>query len=93
MPRLMRSTSSKDDVLWFTVERLPKYAPELTDIEGVWRDLKAHHLAHQRFADADALDTAIHDAVAALHAGRSRDAALCKSLLSSPPALRPTHWE
>jgi transposase len=35
---------------WLTVEWLPKYAPELNDIEGVWRDLKAHHLAHQTFA-------------------------------------------
>ena len=32
---------------WLTVEWLPKYAPELNDIELVWRDLKAHHLAHQ----------------------------------------------
>jgi hypothetical protein len=44
---------------WLTVEWLPKYAPELNDIEPVWRDLKAHHLAHQTFADADALDQAI----------------------------------
>ena len=51
---------------WLTVEWLPKYAPELNDIEGVWRDLKAHHLAHQTFADADALNTAIHQAVDAL---------------------------
>jgi len=36
---------------WLTVEWLPKYAPELNDIEVVWRDLKAHHLAHQTFAD------------------------------------------
>jgi DDE superfamily endonuclease/Homeodomain-like domain len=34
-----------------TVERMPKYAPELDDIEPVWRDLKAHHLAHQTFTD------------------------------------------
>ena len=34
---------------WLTVEWLPKYAPELNDIEPVWRDLKAHHLAHQTF--------------------------------------------
>ncbi len=32
---------------WLTVEWLPKYAPELNDIEAVWSDLKAHHLAHQ----------------------------------------------
>jgi len=46
-----------------TVEWLPKYAPELNDIETVWRDLKAHHLAHQTFADTNALDRAIHRAV------------------------------
>jgi transposase len=45
---------------WLTVEWLPKYAPELNDIETVWRDLKAHHLAHQTFDDIDALDDAIH---------------------------------
>ena len=55
---------------WLTVEWLPKYAPELNDIEGVWRDLKAHHLAHQTFADPDALDTAIHHAVNALNQER-----------------------
>jgi transposase len=26
---------------WLTVEWLPRYAPELNDIEPVWRDLKA----------------------------------------------------
>ena len=51
---------------WLTVEWLPKYAPELNDIEIVWGDLKAHQLAHQTFIDADALDQAIHRAVAAL---------------------------
>ena len=38
---------------WLTVEWLPKYAPELNDIEPVWHDLKAHHLAHQTFTDTD----------------------------------------
>ena len=56
---------------WLTVEWLPKYAPELNDIEGVWRDLKAHHLAHQTFADANALNTAIHQAVDALNLERT----------------------
>ena len=31
---------------WPSVEWLPKYAPELNDIEVLWRDLKRHHLAH-----------------------------------------------
>lgn len=57
---------------WLIVEWLPKYAPELNDIETVWRDLKAHHLAHQTFADPEALDAAIHFAVTALNAERNR---------------------
>ena len=48
---------------WLTIEWLPKYAPELNDIEVVWHDLKAHHLAHQTFTDVAALDHAIHAAV------------------------------
>ena len=55
---------------WLTVEWLPKYAPELNDIELVWRDLKAHHLAQQTFTDTAALDQAIHDAVADLNRER-----------------------
>jgi transposase len=43
---------------WLTVKWLPKYAPELNDIEPVWRDLKAYDLAHQTFTDADDLDRA-----------------------------------
>jgi len=58
---------------WLTVEWLPKYAPELNDIEIVWGDLKAHHLAHQTFTDLDALDRAIHHAVRALNAQRTSD--------------------
>ena len=50
---------------WLTVEWLPKYAPELNDIERVWHDLKANRLAHQTFADPDALEVAIHHAVEA----------------------------
>lgn len=57
---------------WLTVEWLPKYAPELNDIERIWRDLKAHHLAHQTFADAQALDGAIHKAVDALNNQRAQ---------------------
>ena len=48
---------------WLRVEWLPKYAPELNDIEVLWRDLKRHHLAHQTFAGPEDLDQAIHDAV------------------------------
>ena len=55
---------------WFTVEWLPKYAPELNDIEVVWHDLKAHHLAHHTFTDDVALDRAIHAAAEALNKER-----------------------
>ena len=55
---------------WLSIEWLPKYAPELNDIETVWRDLKAHYLAHQTFTDTDALDQAIHHAVEALNLER-----------------------
>ena len=48
---------------WITVEWLPRYAPELSDIERTWRDLKRHHLAHRTFKDATDLDTGIRDAV------------------------------
>ncbi len=58
---------------WLTVEWLPKYAPELNDIEIVWGDLKARHLAHQTFTDLETLETVIHDAVAALNSQRNRD--------------------
>jgi transposase len=60
---------------WLAVEWLPKYAPELNDIERSWRDLKRHYLAHRTFRNADALDTAIHQAVQALN--RERRAAAC----------------
>jgi transposase len=55
---------------WITVEWLPRYAPELNDIEPVWRDFKRHHLAHRTFSDAAELDTAIHTAVADLNQER-----------------------
>jgi transposase len=57
---------------WLTVEWLPKYAPELNDIEAVWRDLKRHHLAHQTFTGAEDLDRAIHDAARKLNTERNR---------------------
>ena len=60
---------------WLRVEWLPKYAPELNDIERSWRDLKRHYLAHRTFRDADDLDAAIHHAVQALN--RERRAAAC----------------
>jgi len=55
---------------WPSVGWLPKYTPELNDIETVWRDLKAHHLAHQTFTDTDNLDRNIHEAAQALNVER-----------------------
>jgi transposase len=55
---------------WLSVGWLPRYAPELNDIETVWRDLKAHHLAHQTFTDTDNFDWTIHEAAQALNLER-----------------------
>jgi hypothetical protein len=48
---------------WLTVEWLPKYTPELNDIEVVWHDLKTYNLAHQTFTGVTAVGVAIHKAV------------------------------
>lgn len=48
---------------WLTVEWLPKYAPELNDIEPVWKSLKQTELAHQTFAGTDDLECAVRRAV------------------------------
>jgi len=84
---------------WLTVEWLPKYAPELNDIEPVWRDLKAYHLAHQTFTDANALDRAIHHAVSDLNQERmtvplakSRISAMKIALRNWRRAARPRHF-
>jgi transposase len=56
---------------WLTIEWLPKYAPELNDIERSWRDLKRHFLAHQTFRSIDQLDVAVADAVDRLNQERT----------------------
>jgi transposase len=55
---------------WLTVEWLPKYTPELNDIEVVWHDLKAYQLAHKTFTGVAELDGAIHTAVKDLNSER-----------------------
>ena len=84
---------------WLTVEWLPKYAPELNDIEVVWHDLKAHHLAHQTFADLGALDSAIRQAADALDHERmalplanSQISAMKIALRNWRRAARPRHF-
>ncbi len=57
---------------WLRVEWLPKYAPELNDIEERWRDVKRHYLAHQTFTGPEDLDQAIHKAIMKLNHERSR---------------------
>lgn len=64
---------------WLIVEWLPKYAPELNDIERAWRDLKRHYLAHRTFADADNLEATIHRSVSDMNRERAK-VLLCDSL-------------
>ncbi len=63
---------------WLTIEWLPKYAPELNDIERSWRDLKGHFLAHQTFVDIDHLDQAIHKGITDMN--QERQSPLCTNL-------------
>jgi transposase len=58
---------------WLTVEWLPRYTPELNDIEQVWRDLKTYHLAHRTFADIQDLEQTIDKAVKDRNSERNRD--------------------
>jgi transposase len=55
---------------WLTIERLPKYAPELNDIERSWRDLKRHFLAHQTVQSVEHLDAVLHKAILMLNQER-----------------------
>lgn len=64
------------------VEWLPRYAPELNDIETVWRDLKAHYLAHRTFDDIQDLNHQIHAAVQNLNTQRMT-VPLAKSRISA----------
>jgi DDE superfamily endonuclease len=56
---------------WLTIEWLPKYAPELNDIENAWRDLKRHFLAHLTFTSPEHLDQVIHREIAAMNHERA----------------------
>jgi len=66
------SRAALDKRPWLTIEWLPKYAPELNDIERSWRDLKRHFLAHKTFRSIDQLDRAVADAVDQLNHERAR---------------------
>ena len=65
------TTRALDERPWLEVEWMPKYAPELNEIERTWRDLKRHFLAHQTFRNAEDLDAAIHRAVEELNLERA----------------------
>jgi len=67
---------------WLRVEWLPRYAPELNDIETVWRDLKAHYLAHRTFDDIQDLNHQIRAAVQNLNTQRMT-VPLAKSRISA----------
>lgn len=56
---------------WLKVEWLPKYAPELNDIERSWKILKGQRLAHKTFTDADHLEATIHQELQSMNANRS----------------------
>ena len=56
---------------WLTVECVANTHLSSMTSSVVWRDLKAHHLAHQPFANVEALDRAIHAAVEALNRERN----------------------
>ena len=57
---------------WLTVEWLPKYAPQLNDIERSWRDLKRHFPAHRTFPSVEHLEFAIKHAIIELNRERQR---------------------
>ena len=76
---------------WLTVEWLPKYAPELNDIEPVRHDLKAYHLAHMTFSDAQTLTQISMRLLPPSNAERNRDPlGKLRILLSSLSDLTPT---
>lgn len=55
---------------WLTPEWLPKYAPELNDIERSWKTLKSQHLAHQTFKSPDHLEETIKTEITDMNENR-----------------------
>ena len=66
----MTRAALADRAHWLTVEWLPKYAPELNDIEREWKTLKAHHLANKTFENRDDLKAAIDAEIQAINSTR-----------------------
>lgn len=55
---------------WLSVEWLPKFSPELNDIERDWRLLKGKYLGNRNFAHELDLERSLIGALARLNAGR-----------------------
>lgn len=58
---------------WLTPEWLPKYTPELNDIERDWKTLKAHHLAHKTFENRENLKAKIDADIQEINSARKSD--------------------
>jgi hypothetical protein len=57
---------------WLSVEWLPKFSPELNDIERDWRLLKGRYLGNRNYAHEGDLERSIIAALARLNADRER---------------------
>ena len=55
---------------WLTPEWLPKYAPELNDIERSWKTLKSQRLAHRTFKSPDHLEETINTEITDMNTNR-----------------------
>jgi transposase len=65
-----KTTKALAERSWLTVEWLPKYAPELNDIERCWLDLKQHYLANKTFTDKEHLMTTVNQEIARFNSER-----------------------
>ncbi len=65
-----KTTKALAERSWLTVEWLPKYAPELNDIERCWLDLKQHSLANKTFTDKEHLRTTANQEIARFNSDR-----------------------
>lgn len=65
-----KTTKALAERPWLTIEWLPKYAPELNDIERCWLDLKQHYLANKTFTDKEHLMTTANHEIARFNRDR-----------------------
>jgi DDE superfamily endonuclease len=63
---------------WLTVEWLPKFSPELNDIERDWRVLKGRYLGNRNYAHEGDLERSIFKALERFNADRVTGRRLCK---------------